>query len=206
MEVNLKTIVVYPHKGIGNILFGMSRYEVEQILLPKYYAEETTPHGIFVRYIDFHITYQDNVVCEIGINNLNHYKVIYNNIDLFHTKAEEIFDSLKKLSEYDCDCEDEYLSWTYYFKDLGMVLWRESVFHPKLLKEKWFQKRIDEQEENLEYEQRFWFFGQICLKNVSIPKEPMYKAKVYSETTNISPTIKPPTQEELKDIILKYRQ
>jgi hypothetical protein len=34
----------------------------------------------------------------------------------------------------------------------------------------------------------------------------MYKAKVYSETTNISPTIKPPTQEELKDIILKYRQ
>ena len=141
---------------------------------------------------------------EICINNFGNYKVVFNNIDLFHTKAEDIFDSLKRFSSYDCDCEDEYLSCTYYFKDLGMMLWRESAFHPKLLQEEWFQKLIAVQEENLEYEKRFWFFNQICLKNGVAPHEPMEKTKFYVEPNKESITTKIPTQEELKEIALKY--
>ncbi|MBU5676864.1 hypothetical protein KQI88_10585 [Alkaliphilus sp. MSJ-5] len=200
----MNTIVVYPHKGIGNILFGMTRKEVEQILLPIHYKEEPGRNGILVRYDNYHITYKDNIVFEICINNLNGYKVVFNNIDLFHTKAEDIFNSLRRLSDYDCDCEDEYLSCTYYFKDLGMILWRESAFHPKLLQEGWFQKLISVQEENLEYEQRFWFFNQICLKNSMASDEPMKKAKFYVESTKASQAMKTPTQEELKEIALKY--
>lgn len=116
----------------------MTRKEAEQILLPIHYKEESGRNSILVRYDNYHITYKDNIVFEICINNLNGYKVVFNNIDLFHTKAEDLFDSLRRLSDYDCDCEDEYLSCTYYFKDLGMTLWCESAFHPKLLQEAWF--------------------------------------------------------------------
>ncbi|MGF7058469.1 hypothetical protein [Brassicibacter mesophilus] len=198
------TIVVYPHKGIGNILFGMTRKEVEQILFFTHYKEEPEGEDILVRYDDYHITYKDNIVFEICINNFENYKVVFNNIDLFHTKAEDIFDSLKKLSDYDYDCEDEYLSCTYYFKDLGMILWRESAFHPKLLQEEWFQELITAQKENLEYEKRFWFFNQVCLKNSPAPNKPIEKAKFYVESTKMSPDIKSPTQEELKEIAFKY--
>lgn len=42
----MKTVIVYPHKGIGNILFGMTRKEVEEILLPAYCKEEPEGEGI----------------------------------------------------------------------------------------------------------------------------------------------------------------
>ncbi|WIV11824.1 hypothetical protein [Proteiniborus sp. MB09-C3] len=189
----MKTVIVYPHKGIGNILFGMTRKEVEEILLPAYCKEEPEGEGILVRYDDYHITYIEDIVSEIYMNNLENYKVMLNDIDLFNTKAEDIFDSLKKLSDYDCDCEDEYLSCTYYFKDLGMTLWRESAFHPKLLQEEWFKRLIAVQEENLEYEQQFWFFSQVCLKNTMIPDETMEKAKSYVESTKASLITETPT-------------
>lgn len=35
-------------------------------------------------------TYKDNMVFEICINNFGNYKVMLNNIDLFHTKVEDI--------------------------------------------------------------------------------------------------------------------
>ena len=152
----MQTIIVYPHKGIGSINFGMTRNEVEQIISPKHYGEQSIYDSIFIQYSDYHITYKDNLVSEICVNKHDEYKVLINNIDVFRTKAEEIFDTFKRNSEYDCDCEDEYLSRTYDFKDLGMSLWRESAYHPKLLNEEWFQELINEQEENLEYEQRFW--------------------------------------------------
>jgi len=200
----METIVVYPQKGIGNILFGMTRQAVEQTLLSTYY-EEPLKEGILVRYNDFHITYKDNMVDEICINNLDHYRVVFNNIDLFHTKAEEILDSLKRLSDYNCDGEDEYLSWTYYFKDLGMTLWRESVFHPKLLQKEWFQNIIADDETHLEYWQQFCFFNQICLKNSTSTDVPMEKAKFYIKPTNTSQTIIPsPTEERKKEIALKF--
>jgi hypothetical protein len=200
----MKTIIVYPHRGIDNINFGMTRNKVEQIISPKHSGEQSINDGIYIQYSDYHITYKDNVVTEIYFTKQDDFIVLLNNIDLFHTKAEEIFDAYKRISEYDCDCEDEYLSWTFYFKDLGMSLWRESAYHPKLLNEKWFQELIDQQEENLEYEQRFWYFNQICLMNSVIDK-PMKRIKHHSEPIMTSPTIKTPTQEDLEKIKLKYK-
>lgn len=111
---------------------------------------------------------------------------------------------LKELGEYDCDCYDEYLSWTYYFKAFAMNLWRESAFHPKLLKEDWFLELISEKEVDLEYEQRFCFFQQVCLTDSSIVHTPMRKSAFYIDDPRTYKVIDTPTPNELKEIACKY--
>lgn len=205
----MKVINVYPYHGIGDILFGMTRRQVEQIISCNSYCEDKILNDgyISVRYEDYHITYRDNEVVEICINEPldNAYMVVFDGIDLFRTKAEEIFDTLKKLSEYDCDCYDEYLSSSYYFKAFNMALWRESAFHPKLLKEDWFLELISANEENLEYEQRFWFFQQVCLRDQSMPMDPpMEKSSFHIDEPKAGIEVSMPTPEELKELASKY--
>ncbi|WDV48045.1 hypothetical protein PV797_10195 [Clostridiaceae bacterium M8S5] len=201
----MKKIAIYPYEGIGNIKFGMTRKETEQSFHLTCYDEEINGEHVFVQYEDYCITYKNDRVFEITIDNIDDYKVIYNGIDLFRTKVEDIFNCLKKISEYDCDCEDEYLSSTYYFKDLGKILWRESAFHPKLLQEEWFQKLINENEENLECEKRFWFFDQIILESSVNTFKKMEKVKFHIESPEKEQSIKPPTQDQLIQIALKYK-
>ncbi len=86
---------------------------------------------------------------------------------------------------------------------MGKNAMLESVFHPKLLQEEWFQELIAVQEENLKYEQRFLFFNQICLKNGAAPDEPMEKAKFYVEPTKESLNAKVFSGKSMRDVIEK---
>ncbi|GEM_PF-2657787 len=203
----MKTIIVTPHKGIGNIFFGMTRKEVEEIIGSKDYKGETKANDVSVGYEQYHITYKEDKVFEICINNIGGSKVIFNGIDLFNTIAEEIFDALKLLSDYDYDCEDEYLSNTYYFKDFNMLLWREDAFHPKLLNKEPFQKFIAINEENLEYMKRYWYFDQICLKDPRDSFEPMVKIKNHYDMDfkeEIQYAVEEITEEKRREIMAKY--
>ncbi len=86
-----------------------------------------------------------------------------------------------------------------------MILWRESAFHPKLLKEDWFLELISVNEENLEYEQRFWFFQQVCLRDPSMPMDlPMEKMLFHVDDPKICVETHIPTPEELKEVASKY--
>lgn len=204
----MKTIEIVPYQGIGDILFGMTRQQVEQMISCKVACEDKIPiEGyIGVRYEDYHITYKDSKVIEICINEPvdDAYTVLFKGIDLFRTKAEEVFERLRELSEYDCDCYDEYLSSTYGFKKFNMVLWRESAFHPKLLKEDWFLEYIAENEENLEYEQRFWYFQQVCLRDSSMSMTQMEKRPFHVEDVELDMEKSEPTSQELIEIAAKY--
>lgn len=204
----MKTLVVQPHKGIGKILFGMSRKEVEEIICEKLTSEyryrNDNVECVEVRYDEYSIDYKNDVVADIYITNFDKSNVVLNGIDLFYTKAEDILDLLKLISDYDCNCEDETLSTTYYFKDLGLELWRESAYHPKLLSNDGFQRYISENEENLEYEQRFWYFQQVKLSKQSIFNEPMKKMKPNDWSISEVIEINVPTQKEINDIAKKY--
>lgn len=204
----MKTINIVPHQGIGDIIFGMTRQQVEHIISYKHYYEDKMliSDCIGVRYEDYHVTYKENKVVEIGINEpldcTN--TVLFNGIDMFRTKAEKVVDTLRKLSEYDCDCCDEYLSSTYYFKKFNMSLWRESAFHPKLLKQDWFLKLVVENEEYLEYEQRFWYFQQICLRDSSMTTIQMEKIPFHIGDGITCSEECTPTSQELRKLTSKY--
>ena len=67
---------------------------------------------------------------------------MYRGQDLIHTHVEDVIAVLSKESGFVCDCVDHDLADTYNFPVLGLELWREEPYHPKLLKEPGFQRMI----------------------------------------------------------------
>lgn len=152
-------ISVVPHERIGELRLGMSP---EQILaaidmmrnqkIPLSNCElETIVYQInditTIKYIDerffFIVRYKNNRAIEIGIDQQmsNCESVVLYNIDVFRTSAERMISELKQRSSYHCDNADEQLATNYYFKDIGIHLWREDAFHFKLLKNEKYLKK-----------------------------------------------------------------
>ncbi len=67
--------------------------------------------------------------------------------------VEELIPRLAREAEFVCDCVDPELACNYRFPTLGLELWREMAYHPKLLDNPEFQAHMRVLPENLEYEQ-----------------------------------------------------
>ena len=69
---------------------------------------------------------------------------------------EELVKAVKTFSSCTCDWEDEQLGTDYVFPELGIRLWREEPFHPKLLSDKAYMEQmkmvIDEMYRYLRFE------------------------------------------------------
>lgn len=75
--------------------------------------------------------------------------------------AEELVCALKQKSSVLCDLPDEQLATNYEFPELGIRLWRESAFHPKLLKDEQWMK---EMQLVLEEEMQYLYFGLVAVR------------------------------------------
>lgn len=167
--------IVTPSKGIGNIQIGMSKTEIDNMFNPKYTEEEKINHLVFnceektnllsVRYNNsmFVVLYDSsNTAIEISaaIDFFEDEPLILYDMDLSRSKAEDIILTLRNYASFTYDGDDEDLSTTYIFKDLGITLWRESGFHSKLLNDNEF---LSMSLEDQEYEKRFMFFNSISI-------------------------------------------
>lgn len=177
----MESIIVVPHESIGSLKLGMTH---EQILaeLQKLISDLKLPSrgkvnvskdsyvydGITtVRYMDgplfCMVGYKDGCAVEIAINaDLREFvPVMLYDVDFFKTTAEEVVTVLKKLEpSFTCDFEDEQLATNFDFHQLGLRLWRESAFHPKLLKDEQYMK---EMELVIEEEYRYEYFELIAV-------------------------------------------
>ena len=88
---------------------------------------------------------------------------MYRGQDLIHTHVEDVIAVLSKESGFVCDCVDHDLADTYNFPVLGLELWREEPYHPKLLKEPGFQRMIT-RDPFTDY-QRGWYFLQVWVQS-----------------------------------------
>jgi len=102
-----------------------------------------------IRYIDdsffFLIQYRNNQAVEVAVDYelRNRLPILLYDMDFFKTPAEEVVTALKKLSSFTCDLEDEQLGTEYEFHELGLRLWREDAFHPKLLQDAEYRKEME---------------------------------------------------------------
>ena len=91
-----------------------------------------------------------------------------------------------------CDCVDPELACNYRFPTLGLELWREMAYHPKLLDNPEFQAHMRVLPENLEYEQTHgWTFQAVWVRSsasmAALPLEPCrapYDGGPYHPTPN----------------------
>ena len=148
----------------------------------------------------FQLEYEDGKLSRIGLDRCDDLKVLYRGLDLTDTHAEDLIPALAKETGYVCDCEDHELACTYEFPALGLELWRESAYHPKLLTYPEFQELIQALPENLEYEQDHgWCFAQVWVQTGSFraqcPLEP--GPAPYAHPVKPTPPEREPTAEEM---------
>ena len=196
---------VRPNEGMGPFTLGMTQAEAEDAL-NKLNEEEHQAVEVWHRFggygspQTFQLEYEDGKLSRIGLDRCEDLKVLYRGLDLTGTHAEDLIPALAKENGYVCDCEDHELACTYEFPALGLELWRESAYHPKLLTYPEFQELIQALPENLEYEQDHgWCFAQVWVQTGSFraqcPLEPGQAP--YAHPVKPTPPEREPTAEEM---------
>ena len=196
---------VRPNEGMGPFTLGMTQAEAEDAL-NKLNEEEHQAVEVWHRFggygspQTFQLEYEDGKLSRIGLDRCEDLKVLYRGLDLTGTHAEGLIPALAKETGYVCDCEDHELACTYEFPALGLELWRESAYHPKLLTYPEFQELIQALPENLEYEQDHgWCFAQVWVQTGSFraqcPLEP--GTAPYAHPVKPTPPEREPTAEEM---------
>ena len=196
---------VRPNEGMGPFTLGMTQAEAEDAL-NKLNEEEHQAVEVWHRFggygspQTFQLEYEDGKLSRIGLDRCDDLKVLYRGLDLTDTHAEDLIPALAKETGYVCDCEDHELACTYEFPALGLELWRESAYHPKLLTYPEFQELIQALPENLEYEQDHgWCFAQVWVQTGSFraqcPLEP--GPAPYAHPVKPTPPEREPTAEEM---------
>ena len=105
----------------------------------------------------FLVQYRNGKAAEIGIqrdlSKVASIKLF--GMDMFNTAAECIIDSLMKKDNVICNEKDLQLGTEYFFPEIGVRLWRERAFHPKLLKDPLY---MEEMQAVLEDEYQYQYF------------------------------------------------
>ena len=196
----METHEVYPNQGLGPFRLGMSEDEVIELqnrLFPGVYP------GSYCR-----TEYLDGRLAGVGLLADENRQILYGGLELTHVHVEELIPRLAQEAEFLCDCVDPELACTYRFPALGLELWREQAYHPKLLDNPEFQKLIQALPENLEYEQaNGWTFQAVWVRGsasmADLPLEPgraPYDGGPYRPV----PEPKPVTPERAAAVAKKY--
>ncbi|MDP4099143.1 hypothetical protein OIN60_20700 [Paenibacillus sp. P96] len=144
----MKILDIIPGKSIGKVELGMNRADAERLSDDVWYKNEYDEDGL-VNYI------------QIGYGTKDEYNCQYNGIDLFNTKADDLVALLDKISPYDRSHSE--LGYTYAFPELGLTLWRSSIFTEEMRNEEWFKEMS---KENQEDEMKYLYFESIAVFKV----------------------------------------
>ncbi|WP_195984825.1 hypothetical protein [Clostridium sp. D33t1_170424_F3] len=174
----MEHLEVIPNKGIGPLRLGMSEKEIffalEQLRTKwtstyKSNISKASDTDPYTRYQDgssfFMVRYKNNKAIEIAVDYELREKMIIDiyGMDVFNTLAEELVSNLKKYSTCTYDMEDEQLSTNYEFEEIGVRLWREDAFHPKLFLD---ESYMNEMKLVIEEQQKYLYFQLIAVKSL----------------------------------------
>ena len=161
---------ILPFEGLNTIKLGMTQAEVASILGSpvNVRGEDCLDYDD----INYTISFRNDRAWEICVNNYSlsdRYRVMLHDVDLFGDKAEDVIRKLERFTP--CTYEggaDKDLAFGYTFPAWNIRLWRDGAFHPKLMQDPEFLEFIAVQEENLEYEMRFWYFLSVAVYDDTI--------------------------------------
>lgn len=169
---DLIMIIVKPLESIGDLKLGMTKEDAEKVLGKlnrrnrsyRGLEEYNSPAGNREYYS---LAFNENGLCRIlyAFERENEQKVELYGLDLAHMPAEEIIPALEKYADCVWDTDDKDLSYFYTFSSIGVMFYRPSAFHPKLLETDYF---ADWNPEAAEDEKKYQYFEALIL--VSDPK------------------------------------
>ncbi|KGX85223.1 hypothetical protein [Pontibacillus marinus] len=131
-------LIIDPGIGIGNFKLGMNKDDINQCL-QEYEANYYSDYRKHLFRDVFMVKYNsEQVVNFIEIPNLKDvFQGVYNDIDLFNTKADDLVKMIDKISPYNRDNEESERGFLYEFPLLGLSLWRGNVLSEEDLNADW---------------------------------------------------------------------
>ena len=149
----MKEIIIEPHIGIGQLKLGMTSDELENALLQmKKQWSNSSDEAMQMECCEE--TDDPNLITGRYMDNDSF------GMDMFNTTAECIIDSLMKKDNVICNEKDLQLGTEYLFPEIGVRLWRERAFHPKLLKDPLY---MEEMQAVLEDEYQYQYFQMVTV-------------------------------------------
>lgn len=154
-------LIIEPRVGIGTIKLGMSKNEVEDCFKSytiQYNKSERDPDYFQYAFVVEYDSSEEVNLIGVIFHAKDEFNCLFKGIDVFNTKAEELVETIDKISPYDRNHPD--IGWMYTFPKLGLSLWRSRIFNEEDTKEEWFKEMdVEEQEDEL----RFRFFETVSL-------------------------------------------
>ncbi|OAB32823.1 hypothetical protein PMSD_17175 [Paenibacillus macquariensis subsp. defensor] len=143
MKLDEITVHVKPGFFIGELKLGMSKSEIDKV---------TQNYPFFLKF-----EYQDGKCSFIDLFSSAEIKFVclYEEFDLFNTKASVLIPLIDNISPYDRDKSDGY---SYYFPEIGLSFWRDMNLTEENMQEHWFK---DMSPENQEDTAKHLYFGAV---------------------------------------------
>lgn len=158
-------LIIRPSTGIGNVRLGMNREEVLEAIGMCFYSTYDK-HNLCDEYFNYNLRvyYNDKGIVNF-IEDLyyisKYVQVIFEGIDVFKTKADELVSFIEKnCDKYNRNDSDSQFGYGYIFENIGLSLWRSNVFKEETMHEEWFQKLGPEEKEE---ELRFQYFEKVSV-------------------------------------------
>lgn len=143
MKLDKITVQVKPGFSIGKLKLGMTKSEIDKF---------TQNYPFF-----FKFEYQDGKCSFIELSSgaeIN-FVCLYDELDLFNTKASVLIPFINKISPYDREKSDGY---SYYFPEIGLSFWRDMNLSEENMQENWFK---DMSPENQKDTAKHLYFGSV---------------------------------------------
>lgn len=139
---------IIPSESIGTIKIGMTRMEAEA---------NVNAYANLIINLDFDLDNKVNFI-EVGYATADYLQCLYNDIDLFNTKVDELIKLLDQISPYDRSNAE--LGYTYNFPLIGLSLWRSVMLSDEDLQQDWFKELDPEIQKD---EMKYLFFEAVAV-------------------------------------------
>lgn len=169
----IERMEIIPFQSCGKLLFGMTREQVEAVLGDAGRdegADGCLPNAQLVWYCNmrYHICYLDGRMEWVEVPNPEdeNSDVSLYGICLFQSRAEDAVRALEQYGACIHDCPDPELSYTCWFENLGVTLWRDQIYHPKRMKDDAYAADFRAMpRENQQDVLRFWHFQSVAAES-----------------------------------------
>ena len=166
----IERMEIIPFQSCGKLLFGMTREQVEAVLGDAGRdegADGCLPNAQLVWYCNmrYHICYLDGRMewgWKCQIRRMKTVMYLCMGSACFRAGAEDAVRALEQYGACIHDCPDPELSYTCWFENLGVTLWRDQIYHPKRMKDDAYAADFRAMpRENQQDMLRFWHFS-VC--------------------------------------------
>lgn len=171
---SLEVLEVHPFEGCGKIKLGMTIEEVEAVAhcalddlrrLDDFYYH-TEAYQAWYDNMRYRVNYIDGRVAELLVNGRDEVAPMLYGVAVLQEKVVDVIAKLRQHASCIYDSPDIDLGYFYYFEAMGVTLWREGVYHPKLMEDADYRREFEAMcPENQEEERAFQYFQTVSLES-----------------------------------------